>query len=202
MWKAIKNLLKKATKTTEENTNEENHIDLFHPNYSENNTSVDEVFATNFNAGGGHFLFCENDNEAFQNLKEIIKYENVTELICLDSNLQDILYKNNIPFVSNPTNSPYTLSFLNCEFLIAFDGSIMLSAHQTSGRNIDDFPSNFIIYARPSQLVENVGAALQKLRTLKKENLPSKITSIRGKNMHRFTNIQNAKNIYLLLVEE
>jgi len=201
MWKAIKNLLKKAT-NTEEDLNEENHIDLFHPNYSDNNISVDEVFATNFNAGGGHFLFCENNNEVFQNLKEIIKYENVNDLICLDDNLQSILNQNNIPFVKDPLNSPYTLSFLNCEFLIAFDGSIMLSAHQTSGRNIDDFPSNFIIYARPSQLVENVGAALQKLRTLKKENLPSKITSIRGKNMHKFTNIQNAKNIYLLLVEE
>ncbi|WP_313375579.1 hypothetical protein [Chishuiella sp.] len=201
MWKAIKNLLKKAT-NTEEDLNEENHIDLFHPNYSDNNISVDEVFATNFNAGGGHFLFCENNNEVFQNLKEIIKYENVNDLICLDDNLQSILNQNNIPFVKNPLDSPYTLSFLNCEFLIAFDGSIMLSAHQTSGRNIDDFPSNFIIYARPSQLVENVGAALQKLRTLKKENLPSKITSIRGKNMHKFTNIQNAKNIYLLLVEE
>ena len=163
---------------------------------------MDEIFATNFNAGGGHFLFCDNNDEAFQNLKEIVKYENVTELICLDKQLQQILTSIDVPFVEKPSDSRYTLSFLNCEFLIAFDGSIMLSAHQTCGRNIDDFPTNFIIYARPSQLVENVGAALQKLRTLKKDNLPSKITSIRGKNMHKFPNVQNAKNIYLLLVEE
>lgn len=201
MWKAIKNLLKKAIEKPEDKE-DNNHIDLFHPNYSEHNVSMDEVFATNFNAGGGHFLFCDNNQEAFQNLKEIILYENVTELICLDPELQDILTNIQIPYVENPCDSRYTLSFLSCEFLIAFDGSIMLSAHQTCGRNIDDFPSNFIIYARPSQLVENVGAALQKLRTLKKDNLPSKITSIRGKNMHKFPNVQNAKNIYLLLVEE
>ncbi|WP_334125589.1 hypothetical protein [Empedobacter brevis] len=201
MWKAIKNLLKKAMEKPEDKE-DNNHIDLFHPNYSEHNISMDEVFATNFNAGGGHFLFCDNNQEAFQNLKEIIHYENVTELICLDPELQDILTNIQIPYVENPCDSRYTLSFLSCEFLIAFDGSIMLSAHQTCGRNIDDFPSNFIIYARPSQLVENVGAALQKLRTLKKDNLPSKITSIRGKNMHKFPNVQNAKNIYLLLVEE
>ncbi|WP_312556911.1 hypothetical protein [Empedobacter brevis] len=201
MWKAIKNLLKKAIEKPEDKE-DNNHIDLFHPNYSEHNISMDEVFATNFNAGGGHFLFCDNNQEAFQNLKEIIHYENVTELICLDPELQDILTNIQIPYVENPCDSRYTLSFLSCEFLIAFDGSIMLSAHQTCGRNIDDFPSNFIIYARPSQLVENVGAALQKLRTLKKDNLPSKITSIRGKNMHKFPNVQNAKNIYLLLVEE
>ncbi|WP_312922712.1 hypothetical protein [Empedobacter brevis] len=201
MWKAIKNLLKKAIEKPEDKE-DNNHIDLFHPNYSEHNISMDEVFATNFNAGGGHFLFCDNNQEAFQNLKEIIHYENVTELICLDPKLQEILTNIQIPYVENPCDSRYTLSFLSCEFLIAFDGSIMLSAHQTCGRNIDDFPSNFIIYARPSQLVENVGAALQKLRTLKKDNLPSKITSIRGKNMHKFPNVQNAKNIYLLLVEE
>ena len=201
MWKAIKNLLKKANKVSD-NKDEENHVDLFHPNYTENNASMDEIFATNFNAGGGHFLFCDNNDEAFQNLKEIVKYENVTELICLDKQLQQILTSIDVPFVEKPSDSRYTLSFLNCEFLIAFDGSIMLSAHQTCGRNIDDFPTNFIIYARPSQLVENVGAALQKLRTLKKDNLPSKITSIRGKNMHKFPNVQNAKNIYLLLVEE
>ena len=201
MWKAIKNLLKKAIEKPEDKE-DNNHIDLFHPNYSEHNVSMDEVFATNFNAGGGHFLFCDNNQEAFQNLKEIIHYENVTELICLDPKLQEILTNIQIPYVENPCDSRYTLSFLSCEFLIAFDGSIMLSAHQTCGRNIDDFPSNFIIYARPSQLVENVGAALQKLRTLKKDNLPSKITSIRGKNMHKFPNVQNAKNIYLLLVED
>jgi len=201
MWKAIKNLLKKAIEKPEDKE-DNNHIDLFHPNYSEHNVSMDEVFATNFNAGGGHFLFCDNNQEAYQNLKEIIHYENVTELICLDPKLQEILTNIQIPYVENPCDSRYTLSFLSCEFLIAFDGSIMLSAHQTCGRNIDDFPSNFIIYARPSQLVENVGAALQKLRTLKKDNLPSKITSIRGKNMHKFPNVQNAKNIYLLLVEE
>lgn len=201
MWKAIKNLLKKAIEKPK-NKEDDNQIDLFHPNYFEDNISMDEVFATNFNAGGGHFLFCDNDQEAFQNLKEITNYENVTELICLDPTLQKILTSIDIPYVENPCDSRYTLSFLCCEFLIAFDGSIMLSAHQTCGRNIDDFPSNFIIYARPSQLVENVGVALQKLRTLKKDNLPSKITSIRGKNMHKFPNIQNAKNIYLLLVEE
>ncbi|MGV0955401.1 hypothetical protein ACTS91_02965 [Empedobacter falsenii] len=201
MWKAIKNLLKKATEKSAENS-DDNHIDLFHPNYADQKISMDEVFATNFNVGGGHFLFCDNIEEASQNLKEIVNYENVTELICPDPRLQQILNSVNIPFVENPCDSRYTLSFLSCEFLIAFDGSIMLSAHQTYGRNIADFPSNFIIYARPSQLVENVSVALQKLRTLKKDNLPSKITSIRGKNMHKFPNVDNAKNIYLLLVED
>ncbi len=201
MWKAIKNLLKKATNQSKDNE-DDNQIDLFHPNYNEKNISIDEIFATNFNAGGGHFLFCDNHEEAFQNLKDIVNYENVTELICLDPNLQQILNTIQIPFVDNPLESRYTLSFLKCEFLIAFDGSIMLSGHQTSGRDIENFPSNFIIYARPSQLVENVGSALQKLRNQKKDNLPSKITSIRGKNMHKFPNTENAKNIYLLLVEE
>ncbi len=80
---------------------------------------------------------------------------------------------------------------------------LCLSAHQTYRRKSADFPSNFIIYARPSQLVENVKCGITEITNIKKRQ-PStlKITSIRGKNMHKFPNVDNAKNIYLLLVED
>lgn len=40
-------------------------IDLFHPNYADQKISMEEVFATNFNVGGGHFLFCDNIEDSF-----------------------------------------------------------------------------------------------------------------------------------------
>ncbi len=195
MWKVLKKFLEKTTKKEEDKT----EIDLFSPMSSA--PSTDEVFAGNFNAGGGHFLFCDNKDEALANINQIIHYENVSELICLDLELQQILDTIKIPYVTNPVESKYTLSFLKCEFLVAYDGSIMLSSHQTYGRNIEDFPNNYIIFASPSQLVTNVSEALQKLRSTKRENLPTNITCIRGKDMHTFNSIQNAKKIYLLLVD-
>lgn len=197
MWKAFKKFIEKTTQGNNEEDKME--IDLFSPMSSA--PSTDEVFATNFNAGGGHFLFCDNEEEALSNLSQIIQHENVSELICLDLDLQNYLDQIKIPYVTNPVESKYTLSFLKSEFLIAYDGSIMISSHQTFGRNIEDFPINYIIFATPSQLVTNVSEALQKLRSNKRENLPTNITCIRGKDMHTFNSIQNAKNIYLLLVD-
>ena len=199
MWKIIKNLISK----TKDNSNEFaiDHNQLKGYNQSGTSVSLDEVFASNFNAGGGHFLYCENINEAIKNLLQIIQYEKTGPVICVDPILQQYLEKININYTTDPTSQPKGFSFLNCEFLCAFDGSIMLSSHQTAGRKVEEFPLNFIIWANASQFANNLSDGLQKLRSLKKDNLPSNITCIRGKDMHSFSSIPNAKNIYLLLVD-
>ncbi|MBS7333217.1 hypothetical protein [Faecalibacter bovis] len=200
MWKVIKKLLNKnATDDAEENNK---NVDIFRQDSSIPEVSLDELFATNFNAGGGHFLYCGNENEALHNLDQIIKYENASKVICVDPNLQTKLEKIGVPNTLNPNELPQGFSFLNCEFLCAYDGSIMISAHQTAGRKVEEFPLNFIIWAKPKQFALNLSDALQKLKSLKKDNLPSNITCIRGKDMHSFSSIPNAKNIYLLLVDD
>ena len=200
MWKTIKNLFNKSALNEADDTN--NKVDIFGQNNPMPETSLDELFATNFNAGGGHFLYCENEYEALENLAQIIKYENASKLICLDPELQMKLDQINVSYTSNTTTQPQDFSFLKCEFLCAFDGSIMISAHQTAGRKVEEFPLNFIIWANPKQFANNLSDALQKLKSLKKDNLPSNITCIRGKDMHSFSSIPNAKNIYLLLVDD
>jgi len=199
MWKVIKRLIK--------NTNtqkEENKIDYNVTNYNQSDSTIplDEQFATNFNAGGGHFLYCENKTEALNNLLQIIQYEKANPIICVDSFLQENLETLNINYTTDPTSQPKGFSLLKCEFLCAFDGSIMISSHQTAGRKVEGFPLNFIIWANPKQFANNLSDGLQKLRSLKKDNLPTNITCIRGKDMHSFSSIPNAKNIYLLLVDD
>ncbi|WP_235802698.1 hypothetical protein [Vaginella massiliensis] len=195
MWKAIKKFLNKINQTTPPET-EVNDAELIF----KKSVSVDELFASNFNAGGGHFLYCSDRSEMLENLQAIVKHERIHNLVCIDDSLQEILEKLNISYQISPTPE-VKFSLLNCEYLIGYDGSIMLSSDQTGGRKIDDFPDNFIIYATPYQLVNNVSEALQNIRLAKKESLPNNITCIRGKNMHDFSAIPNAKNIYLLLVE-
>lgn len=200
MWKAIKNLIHKSR-----NRNNQDQTDttiIYNSNQSDNSIPLDELFATSFNAGGGHFLFCENKAEALENLFQIIQYEKAGPIICIDPILQEKLNEININYTTDPTSQPKGFSFLKCEFLCAYDGSIMISSHQTAGRKVEEFPLNFIIWAKASQFANNLSDGLQKLRSLKKENLPSNITCIRGKDMHSFSSIPNAKNIYLLLVDD
>lgn len=200
MWKAIKKLFKTTDLNDSDNIDSQ-RVDVFGQDNSFQDSSLDEVFATSFNAGGGHFLYCENEKEALHNLHQIIQYENSKKLICVDPELQTKLELIHTAYTLNPAEVPHGFSFLKCEFLCAFDGSIMISAHQTAGRKVEEFPLNFIIWATPNQFANNLSDGLQKLRSLKKENLPSNITCIRGKDMHSFSSIPNAKNIYLLLVD-
>lgn len=196
MWKAIKKFIEKINQTTPTETPQKTDNLVFNQD-----VSVDELFATNFNAGGGHFLYCANQEETLENLHQILQYERINHIVCLDDELQNFLDELKVSYQINPTEET-RFNFLRCEYLIGYDGSIMLSSDQTSGRKIEDFPDNYIIYATPYQLVNNVSEALQKIRFSKKDRLPSNITCIRGKNMHDFSSIPNAKNIYLLLVEE
>lgn len=200
MWKAIKKILK-LTNDNKDSEHTENN-DLLNLQLPKKTIPLDELFATNFNAGGGHFLYCENKEEALESLSQIIQYENTGNIICVDQSLQQNLEKIKINYTTDPNSQSKGFSFLKCEFLCAFDGSIMISSHQTAGRKVEDFPLNFIIWANSKQFANNLSDGLQKLRSLKKDNLPSNITCIRGKDMHSFSSIPNAKNIYLLLVDD
>ena len=196
MLKTIKNLIYNSKK--DQDNHQKSDIELYQ---YDNAVPLDELFATNFNAGGGHFLYCENANEALENLQQIIQYEKPEPIICLDPTLQHKLELIDINYTTTPSSNQNDFSFLKCEFLCAYDGSIMISSHQTYGHKIEDFPLNFIIWANSNQFAHNLSDGLQKLKTLKNNNLPSNITCIRGKDMHNFSSIPNAKNIYLLLVD-
>lgn len=193
MWKKFKQLLIPGDDSSSQDSDEE-FVSF------QSNDPIDVLFAKNFNAGGGQFFYCENEQEALENLNEIINNEQVDEVICFEDKLQSFLKRINVRFTNITNNADF--SFIECEYLVAYDGAIMLSSHQTSGRKLTEFPDNFIIYAKPKQLVSNISEALQRLKSSKGENLPSNITSIRGKNMHNFDSSPNAKNIFLLLVEQ
>ena len=195
MWKKIKQILSSQPEETEADENELEFVSF------QSKDPIDVLFTKNFIAGGGHFFYCENEQEALENLKEIADNEGISEIICYDSKLKSLLNRLNI---TNSSDSSCTsdFSFIECEYLVAYDGAIMLSSHQTNGRKQEELPSNVIIYASPSQLVANISEALQRLKSVKNNNLPSNITSIRGKLVHNVDSSSNAKNIYLLLVEQ
>ena len=195
MWKKIKQILSSQPEETEADENELEFVSF------QSKDPIDVLFTKNFIAGGGHFFYCENEQEALENLKEIADNEGISEIICYDSKLKSLLNRLNITN-SSDSNSTSDFSFIECEYLVAYDGAIMLSSHQTNGRKQEELPSNVIIYASPSQLVANISEALQRLKSVKNNNLPSNITSIRGKLVHNVDSSSNAKNIYLLLVEQ
>lgn len=194
MWKKIKQLF---IPQSDESDNDDSELEFV---TFETKVPIDVLFTKNFVAGGGLFFYCENEQETLTNLKEIILNEQVEEAICFDDKLKSLLNRINIK--NSDGNSPSAdFAFIECEYLVAFDGSVMLSSHQTCGRKQDSLPSNIIVLAHPNQLVSNLNEAMQRLNSKKGGNFPSQITSIRGRNPHNIEGGNTSKNLYLLLVE-
>lgn len=168
---------------------------------------VDEKFALNFKNNGGKFIYCENFDEILQALINIIKENNWQKkpLCTLDARLKKRFEKEHFNF-SDITKSQ--VFFTTCEKLIAHDGSILVSSNQIKEKKLSELPSNFIVMATTSQLIESISEALKTIKEKYVKNLPGNITSLKHfqlteENKNDFLSYGSAsKNIYLLLLED
>ncbi|MEN3322764.1 LUD domain-containing protein [Mariniflexile soesokkakense] len=167
---------------------------------------IDEKFTINFKGNGGKFLYCENLNEIFQNLQHIIEENNWDdkETLILDENIKDKFKNSNL----KPTNkiSDSTLFLTTCENLIANDGSLLISSKQIFEKKLPELPTNFIVFATTSQIVENIGEGLRGIKSKNKQKIPTNITTIKhfkSNDEKDFLSYgSSAKNLYLLLLED
>ncbi|MFT5847517.1 MAG: hypothetical protein ACJARX_000521 [Psychroserpens sp.] len=167
---------------------------------------IDEQFTINFKANGGKFLYCENMQEVQNSLKSIF-LENTWEndkVLLFDSRL-DELFKD---FKLNTTKriSESSFFFSTCEYLIADDGSLLISSNQIAEKKLKELPDNFVIYATTSQFVQNIGEGLRGIKGKNRDKIPTNITTIK-----HFKTIEDkdflsygssSKNLYLLLLED
>lgn len=167
---------------------------------------IDEKFTINFKANGGKFLYCENMEEINRNLKEILSendWEDKQTLI-IDDRLKDLFKGFDIKATKKAAESTYFLS--TCEYLIADDGSLLISSNQIAEKKLKDLPPNFIIYATTSQFVENIGEGLRGIKNKNRDKIPTNITTIKHfktlEDKDFLTYGSSSKNLYLLLLED
>ncbi len=161
----------------------------------------DVVFTKKFKAGGGMFFYCENKKEALQHLQEILVNGDIGEVLCVEPKLTSLLDDLDCNYSVQGTGKQ-DIAFINCEYLVALDGSIMISSDQTYHLKKTDLPQKIIVWAQPSQIISSSSAGLAKIRYNKKGKIPSNITSIHGNQIQGFNSTPTAKKLYLLLVEE
>lgn len=166
---------------------------------------TDERFMLNFKNNGGKFLYCENDNEVLEAFDNILLendwYE--TSCCCFDENLKSKFDKFNLDFTKSGSSS-FFLS--TCEYLIANDGSILISSNQIKEKKFNELPDNFIILASTSQLVDTIGEGLRGIKSNNKQRIPSNITTIKSFETQKEGDFMSygssTKNLYLLLRED
>ncbi len=167
---------------------------------------VDLTFVKNFTASGGKFLYCEDEKDTYEFLRNISKESGTSLIFCKDPNLQSILSQAGLE-VTDKNLGEADAFCAGCEFLISFNGGIMISENQTGSKKLSELPETFITIARASQIVENLRSGLTGIRKRYHGAIPSQITTIKGP-VDETDLDQNAgpktctKDIYLLLLED
>ncbi|MBS1571404.1 MAG: LUD domain-containing protein, partial [Bacteroidetes bacterium] len=127
------------------------------------NADLDYKFAQLFTHSGGFFNYCSDEAEALQTLNQIIKIEGINSLYCWDEDLVNFLNVVNVPYTKDlRTNN--NAAFITCEFLIAYDGKIVLSYNNIQHYDSTRLPEKIIIMANVSQIVNNLTDAMTKIK--------------------------------------
>ena len=159
---------------------------------------LDYKFAQLFTHSGGFFNYCSDEAEALQTLNQIIKIEGIKNVFCADEDLKNFLDVVNTPYTSE-LDLLNDAAFITCEYLIAFDGRIMLSHNNILHYHSSGLPEKIIIMANVSQIVNNLTDAMMKVK--RRETLKN-LTSISGNNSKLDTGNKDNTKLFLLLLED
>ena len=145
--------------------------------FPEDKLPVDEKFTFNFNKNGGKFLYCENTEEVLEAFDNILLENDWYErdVFCINEQLITKFDGFNLNFTKK-SNATFFLS--TCESLVANNGSILLSSNQIKEKKLDELPSNLVIFATTSQLVDTISEGLRIIKNHYKGYIPSNITTI------------------------
>jgi hypothetical protein len=166
---------------------------------------VDEQFIFNFKKNGGKFIYCENLTEVKDQFENILEENDwfEGEALCYEPDLFNLLEENKIGY-TNPANPIFLLA--NCENLIASEGSILFSSKQIKQKKPNELPTNIIIIANTSQIIESKSDGLSVIKKKYQRDYPTNITTIKyfekveDEDFTQYGSI--AKNLYLLLLED
>lgn len=191
----FKKILNKLTNTEEE---EEKQDPAMHLERDAFVKDLDYRFAQQFTRSGGFFNYCENEREALQILKQIYHVEQIQSTYCWDQDLEKFLNVINAPYTQSLSNEN-DAAFITCEFLIAFNGKIMLSHENIQHYHSSRLPEKTIVIATFSQIVETLHDALA---LVKRKGHTKNITSISGGESD-LENINKRKTkLFLLILED
>lgn len=167
---------------------------------------LDEQFTLNFKENGGKFIYCENEQELKENYISILD-ENNWYHSTISSRNNDLLnrfyqYKDLDP----PDSGDGDILLIDCEYLIANTGAILVSSQQIGEKKPEELPYNIIVFAKTSQLIETISIGLQQINVKHKTDIPTNIRSLKTfkeKDDDDFMSYGSiTKNVYLLLLED
>ena len=165
------------------------------------NDPDDVTFAKVFTSKGGKFFYCDDQENFYVMFKQLIKENNWNHSYCSNDELKESLKPTELEFETDYQKADSCIS--NCEFLIAFNGSIMVSGAQTKGLKIEQLPEALVVAAYTSQIVKDINQGLRGIQTKYGRTRPSMVTTIRTKqSITTMSDSDRAKDLYIFLIED
>jgi L-lactate dehydrogenase complex protein LldG len=151
------------------------------PHYPPNQELPEVLFAEEFTAAAGQFIFCEDEIQFIDILLNLAEERKWRKIYCWEPALQDILQKYDYPFFETDKDFEQAeVGFTLCEALVARNGSILLSNAGAAGRRLSIYPPIHIVLAYSSQLVLDLKDGFKLVKNKYGNLLPSMITTVTG----------------------
>ena len=119
-----------------------------------NDDPVDVIFAKNLNNSGGKFFYCKDIQNLKKILEKLISHLEINKLYCSDKNLQNTFNLDNLT-VKLETKIITKELLINCEFIIADQGKVMLSSEQIKIKKYLTYQKKIIKYQYLSNCQKN-----------------------------------------------
>ena len=151
------------------------------PLYKESDEFLEVMFAEQFTAIAGQFIYCADEIQFIENLLQLADEKKLRKIYCWEQPLQQLLSTYEYPFYSTDTDFLQAdVGITLCEALVARNGSIMVSNAVAAGRRLSIYPNIHIVLAYTSQLVMDLKDGLTLIKEKYSDKLPSMISNITG----------------------
>ena len=161
---------------------------------------LEVIFAKQFTQLLGKFAFCTNEEDMVKQLQGLIAEKKWTKVYCIEEKWESTF--------SNTADLPACdAAVTGCEFLVARNGSMVLSTGQRSGRTVSVYAPVHVCIAYTNQLVYDIRDALQQIREKYGNSMPSLISFATGPSRTAdiektlVTGVHGPKEVYCFLVD-
>jgi L-lactate dehydrogenase complex protein LldG len=202
-------ILKKVRKALSTSTplpfpHSEGNNSLYLPSQKE----LELQFAEEFTKLQGKFIFCLDNNELAEQLKNLAQLRGWTKLYCTEPLLKQTLRSHSFDHFEAKSLADCDAGITTCESLVARTGSIVLSSAGESGRTVSVYASVHICIAYTRQLIYDIKDALQLVKEKYPGHIPSLISFASGPSRTAdiektlVVGVHGPKEVYVFLVDQ
>lgn len=178
------------------------------PVYRESDEYLEVMFAEQFTAIAGQFIYCADEIQFIENLLQLAEEKTLRKIYCWEPDLQNLLSTYEYPFYSTDTDFMQAdVGITLCEALVARNGSVLVSNGSAAGRRLSIYPHIHIVLAYTSQLVLDLKDGFALLKEKYGDHMPSMVSNVTGPS--RTADIEKTlvigahgpKELYVFLIE-